>query len=98
MGRTIAMGAVLCAGLFCMSLTAVTNSPGLDTPGEAYTRLFGITIDRVTIPPLLDGETAVPTGRVMDGYLMSLAVALVSGGLIGGCLGLMWGKARHRLA
>ena len=98
MGRTIAMGAVLIAGLFCMSLKAVTNAPGIDAPGEAYTSLFGITIHRVTIPPAPDGETVLPVERITDGYLKSLAIALLSGGLVGGYLGYVWWKARSRFS
>ena len=91
MGRAMLVGAVVCAGIFTLSLSAVTRMPDR-APGEAYTRVMGIEIDRVVIPPGAD----IPVERIREGYLRTLGVAVAAGATLGALGGWLAWRLRRR--
>ncbi|MEO2088796.1 MAG: hypothetical protein ABGY75_04750 [Gemmataceae bacterium] len=93
MWKRIALGAAVGGLLSSFTLSAQTIGPGPTTPGYAYARVAGATVDHVVIPP---GES-IPTERIVRGYLTALGVAVAAGGLLGGLAGWgFWGRRRRR--
>ena len=93
MWRAMLVGVIVCAGLFTLSLSAGTDIPDRG-PGEAYTRVMGVTIDRVEIPQ----GAEIPVERLQNGYLRTLGVAVVAGTMIGAAGGWLFWRLRRRPA
>jgi hypothetical protein len=93
MWRAMLVGAIVCAGIFTLSVSADTHLPDRG-PGEAYTRVMGVEIDWVEIPPGAD----IPVERIREGYLRALGVAVAAGASIGALGGWLVWRLRRRTA
>lgn len=90
MRKYLTGGAILGVLVTSLTLSAYTTGPGVDTSGEAYTKLFGVTVDHLEIPP----GTPLPVDRIMRGFVATIALAVVVGTLVGGFGGCVWWKVR----
>lgn len=92
MWRFTLLGAVFGSLLFTFGQFAVIVGPGPDSPGEATAGVFGVVLDRVTIPPGPEGDHVLASGRIGNGYLAVMAVAIATGGAFGAAVGFALGR------